>query len=111
MRGLELLDGLIEGGQPSRAQDHNADDAGVDGPLAPVAERVLGRGFAAAPLASEHELHLVHRVGGRVNGFALAVLSDAKLVKDIGRGLKELSEGDTFTVEQVKAGMRLTPGG
>lgn len=36
----------------------------------------------------------------------VAVLSDAKLVKEIGRGLKELSEGKAFSVEQVKAEMR-----
>ncbi|MET3919348.1 hypothetical protein [Arthrobacter sp. UYEF20] len=36
----------------------------------------------------------------------VAVLSDAKLVKDIGKGLRDLALGDTFTVEQVRAGMR-----
>jgi antitoxin YefM len=36
----------------------------------------------------------------------VAVLSDAKLVKEIGKGLRGLSQGDTFTVDQVRAEMR-----
>jgi antitoxin YefM len=36
----------------------------------------------------------------------LAILSELKLVKEIGQGLKDLESGDTFTVEQVRADMR-----
>lgn len=38
-----------------------------------------------------------------------AVLSDTKLVKDIRRGLLELSRGAAFTVDQVRADMRTVP--
>ena len=41
-----------------------------------------------------------------MSGVALAILSDAKLIKDIGKGLKELSQGDAFTTEQVRTEMR-----
>ncbi len=36
----------------------------------------------------------------------LAILSELKLVKEIGQSLKDLESGDTFTVEQVRADMR-----
>lgn len=36
----------------------------------------------------------------------VAVLSDAKLVKEIGKGLRDLGRGDTFTADQVRADMR-----
>ncbi|WP_216353756.1 hypothetical protein [Arthrobacter sp. SRS-W-1-2016] len=41
----------------------------------------------------------------------VAVLSDAKLVKDIGGGLRELAGGETFTVDELKADMRTTKHG
>ncbi len=36
----------------------------------------------------------------------VAVLSDAKLVKDIGKGLRDLAQGDTSTIDEVRADMR-----
>jgi antitoxin YefM len=36
----------------------------------------------------------------------LAILSELKLVKEVGQGLKDLESADTFTMEQVRAGMR-----
>ncbi len=41
----------------------------------------------------------------------VAVLSDAKLVKDIGKGLRELAGGETFTIDEVRADMRTTKHG
>lgn len=41
----------------------------------------------------------------------VAVLSDAKLVRDIGKGLRELAGGQTFSIDEVKADMRTTKHG
>ena len=57
----ELLDALVEREHRPEREQQQRDDEGVEEPVAPVAERVLGRGGALGPLAAEQEEALVRR--------------------------------------------------
>ncbi len=63
----ELVVRLVEGEEPTEAEQHDRDDEGVDVPLAPVAEGVLGVGLAARTLATDEQQRLVARVCERVD--------------------------------------------
>jgi antitoxin YefM len=88
----------------------------------PVAEARSSFSRIVEQASSTHERFEITRNGSRAAVLlgaddydalieTVAVLSDAKLVQEIGQGIKELSNGESFTIEQVRAEMRPTKHG
>jgi antitoxin YefM len=82
----------------------------------PVAEARSSFSRIVEQACSTHERFEITRNGSRAAVLlgaddydalieTVAVLSDARLVQNIGQGIKELSNGESFTIEQVRAEM------